>query len=193
MSRTSLPWIALVFLGVFAMVFWDRAPTSLIPSASKPEQVFPYAFMENIETLEFDTEGMLRYRLSTPNAHHFQQDNDQPGPEDYTLVRQPHLIFYPANESQPWIIRADQGRTRADGREVSLNIGVLAEQHSARQGLIQVETDALRVDIVEQYAETDKAVKMRAQQGQLETLGMRAYLSEDRIELLSQVRGVYAP
>ncbi len=44
-----------------------------------------------------------------------------------------------------------------------------------------------------QYAETSKAVKMRSPRGQHEAIGMRADLSKDHIELLSEVRGTYEP
>src|SRR5690606_41333481 len=66
-------------------------------------------------------------------------------------------------------------------------------QESEQEGLLELLTSELRIKASQQYAETDKAVKMRAQQGHLDTLGMKAYLGEDRIELLSRVRGTYEP
>ncbi|SRR5690606_33161116 len=193
MLRTALPWLALLVLAFVGLSLLDQPAPRLISSPTPSSSEFPHAFMEHIETLEFDTQGQLRYRLNTPSGRYFQQNPDAAGKEDYSLVDQPQMVFYPANSTAPWQIRAELGYLRADGQHLRLDRGVEAEQQSPKQGLIQIETESLSIHPGKQYAETDKAVKMRAQLGQLETLGMRAYLSEDRIELLSNVRGTYAP
>lgn len=194
MFRIRLQWLAPVVLLVFAFILLEKSPKGLIDT--KPAAVkttFPYAYMTDIETLEYDTEGKLRYKLETPAARYYQSDPTQPGPQDYTFIEQPRIIFYAADNTVPWHMSAAEGLTDANGRDVRLKTDVIAEQQSTAQGLIQVTTSELRINILEQYAETDKAVKMRAQQNQIETVGMRAFLNEDRIELLSEVRGVYAP
>jgi lipopolysaccharide export system protein LptC len=193
MLRTALPWLALLVIALVGLSLLDQPAPRLISNIQVARSEFPHAFMENIETLEFDAQGHLRYRMNTPSGRYFQKDPEKPGNEDYSLVDQPQVVFYPANSTAPWQLRAELGYVRADGQHLRLDQGVEAEQASPSQGLIQVETESLSIHPTRQYAETDKAVKMRAQLGQLETLGMRAYLSEDRIELLSNVKGTYAP
>lgn len=193
MLRIPLPWLAIIALLAAAFILWEKSPNVLITPAAVQTSEFPYAFMTDIETLEYDSDGQLRYRMVTLAAKHYQTDLNQASAQDYTLIEQPRLAFYAENSSTPWLLSAMQGRSDNNGERFTLNTDVVAEQHSTSQGLVQVTTSELLVKITEQYAETDKAVNMRAQQGEIETVGMQAFLSEDRIELLSQVRGTYAP
>ena len=193
MFRIRLQWLAPIVLLVLAFILLEKSPKGLIAVAPAQPGDFPYAYMTDIETLEYDAEGKLVYKLETPAAKYFQRDANQPGAEDYTLIEQPRIIFYAANNATPWHMSAAEGFSDANGYEVRLKTDVVAEQKSSAQGPIEVTTSELRINTLLQYAETDKAVKMRAQQNQIETVGMRAFLNEDRIELLSEVRGVYAP
>lgn len=194
MFRIRLQWLAPIVLLVLAFILLEKSPKGLVVDLTRAQpDDFPYAYMTNIETLEYDVEGKLVYKLETPAAKYFQRDASQPGAADYTLIEQPRIIFYAANNTTPWHMSAAEGFSDANGHEVRLKTDVVAEQKSSAQGPIQVTTSELRVNTLLQYAETDKAVKMRAQQNQIETVGMRAFLNEDRIELLSEVRGVYAP
>lgn len=193
MLRIPLQWLAPIALLVVILLLWEKTPTGLIMPTAPEADNFPYAYMTSIETLEYDSGGKLRFKMSTPEARYFQLDTSKPSPEDYTLIEQPDIIFFSARDASPWHLRADQGRSNANGHEVVLTHNVSAEQQSSEQGLIQVTTSELHINTESQYAETDKAVKMRAQQSQIETVGMRAFMNEDRIELLSEVRGTYAP
>jgi lipopolysaccharide export system protein LptC len=193
MLRIPLPWLAIIALLVLAFILWEKSPSVLTTPPQTEAGEFPYAFMTDIETLEYDNEGKLRYRMITLAAKHYQTDLNKAGPKDYTLIEEPQLAFYSENDSAPWHLSAMEGRSDNNGERITLRTNVLAEQQSTSQGLIQATTSKLSIKIAEQYAETDKAVKMRAQQGEIETVGMQAFLNEDRIELLSQVRGTYAP
>lgn len=193
MLRIPLPWLAIIALLVLAFILWEKSPSVLSTPAPTEASEFPYAFMTDIETLEYDEEGKLRYRMVTLAAKHFQANLNQASPKDYTLIEEPRLAFFSENDTAPWHLSAMEGRSDNNGQQIMLRTDVVAEQISTSQGLIRASTSELYVKIGEQYAETDKAVKMRAQQGEIETVGMQAFLNEDRIELLSHVRGTYAP
>jgi lipopolysaccharide export system protein LptC len=193
MLRIPKQWLALIALLVMGLLLLEKSPTVLIDPESTEPSHFPYAYMTGIETIEYDTAGQLRYKMTTPSARYFQLDLAAPGPQDYTLIDHPRILFYSEGEASPWYLSAAKGHSDANGQRVRLITDVEAQQQSQRHGLIQVTTSELLVQPARQYAETDKAVKMRARQSEIETLGMRAYLDEDRIELLSQVRGTYAP
>lgn len=194
MLRTLLQWLVPISVLIGAAILWEKSPTELItPNLSLNSKEFPYAFMTDIETFEYNDEGKLRFALRTPAANYYQLDPSAPSDQDYTLIEQPNIVFYSLKDTAPWHLSAAQGRSDAKGEDVRLTTEVVAEQQSTTQGLIQVTTSELHINIQQQYAETDKAVKMRAQQGQIETVGMRAFLNEDRIELLAEVRGTYVP
>jgi lipopolysaccharide export system protein LptC len=193
MLRIPKQWLALIALLVVGLLLLEKSPTVLLDPVDTESSEFPYAYMTNIETTEFDTSGKMRYKMTTPAARFYQLDPTTPGPQDYTLIDHPRILFYAEGDTSPWYLSAVKGHTDASGERVRLTTDVEAQQDSNRHGLIRVTTSELLVLPAQQYAETDKAVKMRARQNEIETQGMRAYLDEDRIELLSQVRGTYAP
>ena len=88
---------------------------------------------------------------------------------------------------------AQAGRSDNNGELFTLNTDVLVQQESQTQGIVSINTAELRLNTREQFAETSKAVTMRSAKTQLETTGLRAYIKQDRIELLSNVTGTYEP
>lgn len=193
MLRLPLPWLTLIVAALLFFALREKSPTELLsPSAAEPGG-FPQTYMIDIETEEFDQQGQLLYRMSTPAAQHFQMDPESPGEADHTLIAQPKLFFFSQNDGNPWRLSAMEGISHTSSGRVTLNHNVRAEQQTPGQSGFTLSTSALTIHTVEQFAETDKAVKMRAPQGEIETIGMQAWLNEDRIELLSTVRGTYAP
>ena len=68
---------------------------------------------------------------------------------------------------------------------------MLARQTSEKQGEITIATSELRLNTQQQFAETDKAVTMRAAKSEITAVGMRAEMKREHIELLSHVKGTY--
>lgn len=187
MFRHPVSWIVLALV-ITVLIFWDGPGELLVPT---PElaPAFPQAYMEQMETRVFDTDGRLRYHLQADSAEHYQPDPRRATELDYSLIDQPDLTMYP-QDANPWHLVARTGRTDARGDQVHLSGGVRAWQDDER-GLTEIITSELWVDVPREYAHTDKAVKMRAVQGTTDAVGMQAELGEERIELLSEVRSVY--
>ena len=73
---------------------------------------------------------------------------------------------------------------------------LLGEVHIWRDGAdgvreIDLRTTDLRVLPESEYGETDKPVVIRTPGSESRGIGMRAYLNQRRIELLSEVRTIY--
>jgi lipopolysaccharide export system protein LptC len=127
-------------------------------------------------------------------VEHYQRNPRLQGPFDYTLIAQPLITFYGDDpEAEPWRLSASEGRSDAEGSLITLDRAVRAWKTTADEQLLELTTERLIVKPGEQYAETDKAVKMRSPQGVTDAVGMRALMEEDRVELLSEVRGRYDP
>src|SRR5690625_6698554 len=94
--------------------------------------------------------------------------------------------------AKPWHLQARKGRVTDDGDVVLLHDGVRAWQNG-EHGLTELTTSELWVEVPREYAHTDKAVNMRAEQGTTDAIGLRAQLGDERIELLSEVQGLYHP
>lgn len=187
-----LPWL---LVGLLATLFFGL---SFSPNPKMETKInedtsgFPQFFMKNVKTSEFDSSGKLRYQLSTPGIAHYQLSLNNPGQDDYTLIDQPSLIFY-QEEQQPWTITAIEGRSEQNGELIKLVNQVVVSQLSESQGLIQITTDELHAMPSQQLVETDKAVKISAEQTQIDAIGLNANLATSQLQLKSQVEAVYEP
>ncbi len=190
MLRHPLTWLGLILLLVVAAL-WDRSPNELIqPEVSRAPE-FPQAYMVQMKTERFDAEGRLNYYLESDRAAHYQPDPRRATDRDYTLIEQPRVRLYPV-DAEPWLARANRGRSDASADNVLLQGEVLALQQT-EQGFTEITTSELWLQPDKEYAHTDKAVKMRAAQGITNAIGMQADLSAERIELLAQVRSLFHP
>jgi len=187
-----LPWI-LVFLLIAIFFSFSFSPN---PDQAKvineDTSGFPQFYMKNVLAREYDETGALRYQLSTPAISHFQLNLNTPGPDDYTLLEKPSMIFRQAGEA-PWTIESNQGRSDNNGELIILTDKVLIEQNSDEQGLVQVRTETLLARPKQQFVETDKAVKITAEHTQIDAIGMSADLATSRLQLNTRVDAVYEP
>ena len=187
-----VPWLVAIALVACFFAFSLRQKTELA-GYEYDLSGFPQFYMKQVETREFDTQGKLHYQLSTPQVTHYQVNPDGPSEGDYTLIERPDMAFYDADATAPWLVSAEIGRSEANGQLLRLVDNVLIQQQTPTQGLIQITTSELQVRAREQFAETDKAVKMRSAKGQIDAVGMNADMAQSRLQLKSQVKAVYDP
>ena len=139
------------------------------------------------------------------------------GTPEYILAS-PHMIQYPGlggvwlerpslkmleNQRQSWLIDAGRGWVSPEHAVIRLQDTVsIVRAATGGQQALTITTPALRVCPepyaqwhcpAENYADTDETVRMETSNGVLTGIGMKAYLDEQRVELLSQVRGYYEP
>ncbi|WP_331344495.1 LPS export ABC transporter periplasmic protein LptC [Cellvibrio sp. UBA7661] len=186
------PWI-LAFVLVICFFAFSLRQKEELAGYEYDTSSFPNIYMKEVETREFDRTGKLHYQLSTPQVTHFQLQQEGASAQDYTLIDQPVMMFYDTDTKAPWQVTANTGRSEANGELIRLLDNVLIQQQTPTQGLIQITTSELQVRASEQFAETDKAVKMRSAKGQIDALGMDADLAQSRLQLRSQVKAVYDP
>lgn len=186
------PWLVAFALVLCFFAFSLRQKVDVVGYEYDPSG-FPQIYMKEVETREFDAQGKLHYQLTTPQITHYQINPDAPSDTDYTLIEQPNMAFHDADSKAPWLVTAVIGRSEGNGQLIRLLENVLIQQQTPSQGLIQITTSELRVRPREQFAETDKAVKMRSAKGQIDAKGMDADLAQSRLQLKSQVKAVYDP
>ncbi len=141
--------------------------------------------LTELTVMQFDTSGKLTHLLNTPLIQHIPQKN-------VYFIKKPHLILAEANQN-PWEIEADKAKAFAD-REILLTSHVVIQQKQARdQKDLKLMTEKITYFPKSKVATTSEPVTIQQAQNQVNAIGMRADLADNKIELLSHVRGHYEP
>ncbi|MCW8884428.1 MAG: LPS export ABC transporter periplasmic protein LptC [Motiliproteus sp.] len=140
-------------------------------------------FMVNSVTSEFDQQGQLKQRLTSTRTNHYPAT-------DITTLETPELMIYRTDKS-PVRVVAELGEVGPDQQEVELHRDVRVTEQ-VTDGF-RMETEYLRIEPDNDYAETDTAVTLHNRTGQMHSIGMQAFFAEDRLKLLNNVRGIHEP
>ena len=146
----------------------------------------PDSFIDGVDLSSLDAQGRLKHRLRAVRMLHYPDD-------DSSELSQPYLELYRAAQP-PWQVNAKHGWLSAGGAEVLLEEQVKIER-AAAPGVrpARFDTSRLRAFPDRDYAETAAPVRYRSAGLDVKSVGMRAYLEQGRVELLSQVRAVHQP
>jgi LPS export ABC transporter protein LptC len=176
----------LVLITVTALTWWvnqllepEREKRAATP-ANGPDH-----YVENFISKTMNKDGQVTHELQAPYLVHYLTN-------DRAEVKQPHMTFY-KEAGETWHIDADQATTFNNGAEVILVGNVVLHRPAAKREELRINTERLRVLSKEQYAETQDHIVMANPSGTVEAVGMQANFKSDQVELLSKVRGYYAP
>jgi len=181
MNRRALLIIFAVALLVIATT-WLSEKTET--PTTRPEQAAELTdyFIKDFEATVTSANGLPSHRMQSDALTHYADSG-------IVELRKPQLTIY-RPQGEKWQVQAEQGRMTGDGNEVTLRGKVVLKQQSKKQPL-QVKTDRLHLFPDRQYGETDTPVTITAQGGRLTGVGMEVYGKENRLLLLSDVRGHY--
>lgn len=110
-----------------------------------------------------------------------------------TRIEQPVLDWYqPDGQTREWRLQAEQGWVAADQQSIRLE-GAVKMVRTADSGKppMTITTRDVLVRPDERYAETAAPTRAVTPHGEFRAVGVRAWLDQERLELLSEVRGVY--
>lgn len=182
-ARHAAPVLLLVLVAASALVLHDL--DSDPPGASRPAAPAPDFFAESFATTVLDERGRPRQRLEAQYMAHYLDTDTQ------ELVR-PYLVMYREGET-PWHVRSERGRRSANEGFILMTGDVLLWREGPEgERHFEIRTRDLRVLPDESYGETDRPVVMTTRHSRSRGVGMRAFLDERRLELLSRAHTVYA-
>ncbi|MBF7730306.1 LPS export ABC transporter periplasmic protein LptC [Pseudomonas sp. N040] len=177
---------ALLFLPIAALLialgYWNIRPESFGEAqiGDSPEASIDF-FVVNPHTRQFKADGSLNYRVEADKLEHVKAT-------DITLMSQPDLLLYRKDE-QPWHVQSQLGEVAPGGKQVELIDAVSVQRTDLQGRQTLLTTSRMTVFPDQEYAETKQAVKIEAANGVTTANGMKAYLNEGRMLLLSNVRG----
>jgi lipopolysaccharide export system protein LptC len=139
-------------------------------------------FLRDFEATVTGANGRPSHHITSDSLTHFA------GNGVAELVNPRLTVYRPRGEN--WRAEAEQGRMEGDGKQVTLRGKVILKQQSGTRPM-QLSTDLLHLSPDDQYGETDAPVTISSPGGRLSGVGMKVYGQENRLLLLSDVRGRY--
>ena len=183
LSKIRLPAILLLIALLLAAVgYWNIRPESFMQQPHTTAEESPVDFFViNPRTVQYQPDGKRNYELTAEKMEHIKAS-------DTSLLTRPDLHSYRGTEL-PWHITSERGEVGPAGEEVELIDNVRIERTDAEGRPTIITTTRMTVLPEKDYAETRQPVRIVAANGVTTATGMKAYLNEGRVLLLSNVRG----
>ncbi|MEO4045757.1 LPS export ABC transporter periplasmic protein LptC [Pseudomonas sp. CAU 1711] len=178
--RTYLFGTLLVAL-VGALGYWNVRPESFMERKPATTDNAIDFYVVGAHTLQFQEDGQLHYEMTAEKLEHLKAS-------DATLVDKPDLQLYRGSQ-YPWHVRSDRGEVAPQGKEVELIDNVRIARTDAKNRPTVITSSRVTVFPDEEYAQTQQAVRIEAANGVTTAQGMKAYMNDGKIHLLSKVRG----
>lgn len=181
-------WVPAALLAVLAVAssVWLAKLGQQEGRAAPPPGHSPDITMEEFEVTTMGEDGTPLRRLSAARMAHFTDTQTKE-------LKNPHLVAY-EDGAQPWHIASERGWVSADNDTLMLlgKVDIWRDYADGRRE-IHIETEDLRVLPEEEYAETALPVSISTPESLTHGTGMRAYLGEGRVQLLSDVKTTIEP
>lgn len=181
----------LLYLGILAALaglsawFLATVKTSIRDSTFVDENV-PRLYADNFQLVHTNRQGTRNYTLTAPRLVQL------PGQEG-TQVQQPAMDIFEHGDLPVWLLRAETGWVSADNEVIQLETVTFTRPATSGKYPMILTTSKLTLYPKRDFAETAEPVRMDSPNSQVTAKGLKAYLDEDRLELLSEVRGRHVP
>lgn len=188
MSKRSVLLILVAFAAVLASSWltdqWQARQGK--DKKHRPEQQVVDYFLSGVDATRLDAEGHKRYHLLANRIDHYSNESG-------SMITAPVLTLFDEEQQVSWIVSADNATMDEPGIHVAMHGNVVARQPEGVGSHMRLDTEKLLLDTEREFAETDLAVRLRNRSSDTVGIGMNAYLKEQRVELLDQVRGIHVP
>jgi len=172
--------LTLLAIGTWWLAFTQEPKP--VEQAAKPGHKIDY-FVNHFEALNMTLTGKPKQRLKAESMRHFIDD-------DSTEMTHPIMTMY-APDKPDLHIRSETGYISSDGELVLLNGAVNIKRDAFKNTApLEIDTHHLRVQLPNDFAETDEFVKIKSGKNTIEGTGLRAHFREPiNIKILEQARG----
>ncbi|OYQ19974.1 LPS export ABC transporter periplasmic protein LptC [Pseudomonas mandelii] len=170
---------------LFAAVgYWNISPERFLdkPVVTVDESAIDY-YALNAHSVQYLPDGKLQYEMTSDKVEHLKAS-------EVTLLTNPDLNMFRGTQF-PWHVQSEHGEVNPDGTQVELIDSVRITRFDEKNRKTLITTTRMTVFPQQQYAQTEQDVRIDGAGGVSTGKGMKAYLKESRIHLLSNVRGQY--
>lgn len=143
--------------------------------------------IQNLKVRQYDLKGNLINTLETPLLRHIPFN-------DTHYLKMPHIVARQTMDA-PWEIDSESATALHGGEKIifSQNVTIHQVNHGEHQPDSVLKTEELVYFPKEKRATTEKEVVYEQAGSKILSVGMNAYLSEKRVQLLKNARGFYDP
>ena len=179
-------WLFLALIGLSCSGWYFASSSTIVKLDETTLSTTPDMIVHTLTVRQFDANGLQVNYLQTPLLHHTQQNNTH-------WLKTPHVIIVNANQ-KTWDIQSKQALALHGGETITFTKEVIIHQkEDAHTSESTISTEELTYFPKDKLATSPLKVTYKQQNNQVEAVGMRAYLNDKRVQLLSQARGTYAP
>lgn len=185
MNRLGYFLLFVIVIAIAATSSWLLNKVEVQPfNLIKPPRHDMDYFLTNFNATVMDKEGKPHYILTGTRLEHF--------PDDHSIdITLPRIKLF-RKKLSPWHVKAAQARVLNKGSLIYLNGKVSMQRpRSKTEPEVKLDTRNLTIKTDLDYAETRDAVFIQTGKHRLKAIGMRVYLADGRLELLSNVEGLY--
>ena len=174
-------FILLLSLGFFG---WYTVEQSMHQRIVPYTLDLPDMIIENVLAMQFDEEGQLKNKLTSPHLVHYEKDNT-------SYLTKPRITITQGDKT-PVMLRAQHGKTVQGVKQITLWKNVYLHQAAGENNPDnKLKTSELIYTPETQLAQSSKTVTIQQGQSKMQSHGMQAYLRNGHIEFQSQARGTY--
>jgi len=175
--------VATLGAAVFALG-WLSFPLPLQSPGSAPApDAPPQLRIQHVDALTTNPSGRLYRRLRADEMRRM-----APGTK-FVLLR-PRLTVFPATGPM-WYFEADTGEVSPDGKNIYLPGPVVGRRDAIEP--LEIDSRDLRITATNDYGESDQPTTIRGTTFEARGKGVKIWLEEGRIDLLSDASGVMWP
>ena len=137
--------------------------------------------MANFKMTVMDESGQPSRIIKGTDLSHF--------PDDDSTEITDAVAYFLAPEKDTWLVKSNTAFTQGKGETIDLDGNVIITRQSNNE--IELRTEQLTLDTVNDTAYTDQPVTIRSPYGDTDSVGLHAALQDETINLHSKVRGQY--
>lgn len=169
----------------YGLLWWVE---SSLRAPEPAESQAPVLTIDQFRAVRTNLAGVQKYVVEAPRLWQL------PG-QGGVRIEQPILDWYqPDGQAREWRLQAEQGWSAADQQTLRLEgVVTMIRLTDSGQSPMTITTRDAIISPAQHYAETAAPLRVVTPAGELNATGARAWLDQQRLELLSEVRGVYAP
>ncbi len=182
-----MKYFKIIALAILAASTWWLAFTEepvVNQSAVNPGHKIDY-FLKNFEVLSMTLNGKPKQRIQAAHMQHFVDD-------DSTEMTLPVMTMY--SPGKPDLhINSETGYISSDGELILLNGAVKIKRDALKNiAPLEIDTHNLRIQLPNDFAETDEFVNIKSGGNTIQGVGLRAHFREPiNIKILGQARGLH--